>query len=73
MPHSQVLNHPYVTIITNAGSSIILVYSVNLLTTILHKKARTESNKKTKHTFIFVLIILRAEFVMIVTHGQFKT
>ena len=27
-PSDQVLNHPYVTIITNAGSSIILVYSV---------------------------------------------
>ena len=39
-------------------------------TTILHKKARTELNKKTKHAFIF---ILRAIFVMIVTHGRIKT
>ena len=41
---SQVLNHPYVTIITNAGSSIILVYSVIGKQLFFTKKARTESN-----------------------------
>ena len=70
---NQVLNHPYVTIITNAGSSIILVYSVIGKQLFFTKKARTESNWKTKHTLIFVLIILRAAFVMIVTYRWFKT
>ena len=40
----QVLNHPYVTIITNAGSSILLVYSVIGKQLFFTKKARTESN-----------------------------
>ena len=42
--HKQVLNHQYVTIITNAGSSIILVYSVIGKQLFFTKKARTESN-----------------------------
>ena len=37
------------------------------------KKAKTGSNWKIKHTFIFVLIIPRSTIVMIVTHGWFKT
>ena len=41
---NQVLNHPYVMIITNAGSSIILVYSVIGKQLFFTKKARTESN-----------------------------
>ena len=71
----QVLNRPCVMIITNAGSSIILNYSVlqPLNNYSSQKKARTESNWKTKHMFIFVLIILRAAFVMIVTYRWFKT
>ena len=36
---------------------------------LLTEKARTESDRKAKHTFIFVLITLSAAFVMIVTHG----
>jgi len=68
----QVLNH-YVTIITNAGSSIILVYSVIDKQLFFTKKARIESNWKTKHTYIFVLIILRAALVMIVTYRWFET
>ena len=40
-----VLNRPCVTIITNAGSSIIMVYSVEWSKFIPHKKARTESNR----------------------------
>ena len=43
-PQKQVLYHSYVTIITNAGSSIILVYSVNVKQLFFTKKARTESN-----------------------------
>ena len=43
----------------------ILVHSVIGKQLFFTKKARTESNWKTKHTFIFVLIILRAAFVMI--------
>ena len=52
------MNHPYVTIITNAGSSIILVYSVF---TILHKKSQNRIQLKNK------------AFVMIVTYRWFKT
>ena len=59
----QVLNRPCVTIITNAGSSIVLV----------HKKSQNWIKLKKKHKFIFVLIIRRAAFVVIVTHGQTKT
>ena len=59
----QALNHPCVTIITDEGSSIIMVYSVEQSKHILHKKARTKSNRKTKHALIFVLIILRAAFI----------
>ena len=40
----QVLNRPCVTIITNAGSTIILVYSVNFKQLFCPKKTRTESN-----------------------------
>ena len=58
MHGAQVLNSACVTIITNAGSSIIMVYSVERSKPILHKKSRTESNRKTRITFIFVLIIL---------------
>ena len=65
----QALNRPCVAIITDEGSSIIMVYSVEQSKPILHKEARTKSNRKTKHAFIFVLIILRVAFVMIVRHG----
>ena len=58
----QVLNRPYVTFLTNAGSSIIMV---SLLSKPLNnyssqRKARTESNYKTKHSLVFVLTILSA-------------
>ena len=53
---------------------VLLVYTVEPGKQLFFtKKARTESNWKTKHPFIFVLIILRAAFVMIVTHGRFRT